>query len=70
MSMTERTGNNVTGVSKDFRRIAIILCYDKDGIVDDYIPYFLDEFRRFLEVLVIVCNGKLCEEGNGKHCKK
>ena len=63
MSMTERTGNNVTGVSKDIRRIAIILCYDKDGIIDDYVLYLLHDLNENLTDLVVTVNGKLSPSG-------
>lgn len=44
-------------------RGCIYFFYDKDGIVDDYIPYLLDDLAKNIDELVIVCNGKLCEEG-------
>jgi len=48
------------------KRLGIYVIYDKDGIVDDYVTYFLGEFRRFTENLLIICNGKLGEEGRKK----
>lgn len=45
------------------KRLAIYLFYDKDGIVDDYIPYFLERFKPFTQKLWIVVNGSLTEEG-------
>lgn len=43
------------------RRIGIFCFYDKSGIVDDYIIYFLDSIRPFLKELLIVCNGKISD---------
>ena len=63
MSMTERNGNDVTGVTKDFRRIAIILCYDKDGMIDDYVLYLLKDLKENLTDLVVTVNGKLSPSG-------
>ncbi len=48
------------------KRLGIYLFYDKDGIVDDYIPYFLECFKPFLAELCIVVNGKLTEESKKK----
>lgn len=48
------------------RRLAIFQCHDKDGIIDDYIPYLLHDLLENLEMLVIVVNGKLTPEGRPK----
>ncbi|KQO15436.1 rhamnan synthesis protein F [Paenibacillus sp. Leaf72] len=48
------------------KRAAIFLFYDKDGIVDDYIPYMLEDINKNVERLVVVCNGKLTVEGREK----
>lgn len=45
--------------SKKARRIGIYSFYEKDGIVDRYVEFFLDGFRKDLEKLVIVSNGRL-----------
>lgn len=44
-------------------RLAICLCYDKDGIIDDYIPYLLKDLKENLSRLVVVVNGKLTADG-------
>ena len=41
------------------RRLMIFVFYDRDGIVDDYIPYLLQSFLPEIERLVIVSNGAL-----------
>jgi len=48
------------------KRIAIYVVFDKDGIIDDYITYYLDELRPNVERLVVVCNGTLTNEGRAK----
>ena len=45
------------------KRIAIFVFYDKDGIVDTYIKYFLEAITEHVKRLVIVCNGKLSAIG-------
>lgn len=48
------------------KRIAIYFFWDKDGIVDDYNIYMLEDLRENVEKIVIVSNGKLGEEGYAK----
>lgn len=45
------------------KRMAVFSFFDKDGRVDDYIPYLLKDLCQNLDRLVIVCNGKLSAEG-------
>ncbi|WP_217596223.1 rhamnan synthesis F family protein [Cohnella sp. GbtcB17] len=47
-------------------RLGIFVVYDRDGIIDDYIPYFLNALSSNLSHLIIVCNGKLMDEGRQK----
>ena len=44
-------------------RLGIFVFYDKDGIVDDYIPYLLCDLKENLTDLVIVVNGELTAQG-------
>lgn len=48
------------------KRLGIYVIYDRDGIIDDYIPYFLSAVSPHLAHLVIVCNGKLTDAGRQK----
>lgn len=48
------------------KRIAIYVCYDKQGIIDDYISYLLNDLKQNLDKLVIVVNGNLTAEGKKK----
>ncbi len=52
--------------SKQLRRIGIYFLYDKDGVVDDYIPYLLRDLIKNLEKLIFVSNGPLTAEGKAK----
>lgn len=45
------------------KRIGLLVFYDKDGIVDDYLTYFLDHFISFLDDFLIVCNGSVKNSG-------
>ncbi len=44
-------------------RLGIFLSYDKDGIIDDYICYMLEDLCKNLTELVVVVNGVLTAEG-------
>lgn len=39
------------------KRCAIFLFFDKDGIVDDYIPYMLRDLQKNVDYLLVMCNG-------------
>lgn len=51
------------------KRLGIFFFYDKDGIVDDYVLYLLDDLVKSLERIIIVCNGLLNKEGREKFKK-
>ena len=44
-------------------RLGIFVFYDANGIVDDFIPYLLDDLKKNLSRLVIICNGFVNDEG-------
>ncbi len=44
------------------KRFGIFLCFDAEGIIDDYIYYLLDDICKNLDDLVIVSNGFLNDE--------
>lgn len=48
------------------KRAAIYAFYDSNGIVDDYVEYFLNDLVKNIEYLVVMCNGKLSDEGRKK----
>ena len=48
------------------KRIAIYLFYDKDGIIDSYIPYMLKDVRNNVDYIYFVSNGKIQEESKKK----
>lgn len=39
------------------KRIGIFFFYDAQGVVDEYVFYYLDNIRPFVQKLIIVCNG-------------
>lgn len=47
-------------------KLAIFFFYDKDGVVDDYITYLLEDMKRNVSELMVVCNGVLTPEGRKK----
>ena len=51
------------------KRVAIYFFYDKDGVVDRYVDYFLEDFKKNLDRLIVVCNGKLTPEGRQEFSK-
>ena len=44
------------------KRLGIFCTYDSDGIIDDYIIFLLEDIKKTLTHLAIVCNGKLTAE--------
>ncbi len=50
----------------NIRRAGIFVFYDKDGIVDRYVEYLLQDLNQNLDKLVIICNGKLSVAGREK----
>jgi lipopolysaccharide biosynthesis protein len=50
----------------EVKRLGIFFFYDKEGIVDDYITYLLEDMKKNISDLLVVCNGKLTPEGRAK----
>lgn len=48
------------------KRLGIFVFYDKEGIVDNYVVYLLENIKAYLDRLVIVCNGVLNKQGREK----
>lgn len=48
------------------KRAGIYSFYDKDGIVDRYVEYFLNDFRKNLDILIVVSNGDINDSGKEK----
>jgi rhamnosyltransferase len=53
-------------LDEEAKRAAIYFIYDKDGIVDDYIVYQLNDLRENIHYLLVVINGTLTAEGKEK----
>lgn len=47
-------------------RLGIFVFYDKQGKVDDYVIYLLEQLNKCLTDLIIVCNGRLSPEGKSR----
>lgn len=45
------------------KRCGIFLFFDKEGIVDSYIPNMLSDLKESLDYLLVVCNGYVNQEG-------
>ena len=50
----------------EISRIAIYVVFDKDGIIDDYVPYFLKGIKPYTTHLLVVVNGYVNYEGYKK----
>ena len=48
------------------KRLCIYFFYDKDGVVDDYIPYYLQKIGVFFSEVAVVVNGKLTDSSRKK----
>ena len=44
-------------------RLGIFCMYDSEGVVDNYILYLLNEIKKVVEHLTVVCNGELSDSG-------
>ncbi|GFH42417.1 hypothetical protein Hs30E_09680 [Lactococcus hodotermopsidis] len=51
------------------KRIAVYFFYDKQGIVHDYVTYFLADFKKNVYKIITVVNGSLDEENKKKLLK-
>lgn len=45
------------------RRLLVFFFYDKDGVVDGYLRYFLDDLTQNVAETIVICNGKLNTAG-------
>ena len=45
------------------KRLGIYFFFDKDGIVDKYVDYVLEDLTKHVDKLIVVCNGQLNEQG-------
>lgn len=53
-------------IDGSINRCAIFLYYDKEGIVDDYVIYLLNDLKKNINDLLIVCNGAVTPESEDK----
>ena len=66
MPAGEKVERKSAVIKKKARRLAIYFFYDGAGVVDDYVPYFLNALKEHVQRLVIVCNGRVNEDGLAK----
>jgi rhamnosyltransferase len=50
-------------------RLGIFFFYEKNGYVDDFLIYYLNDLVKNLKDLIVVCNGKLDAEGRAKFAR-
>ena len=50
----------------DKKTLAIVSVYDKDGIIEDYLIFYLSSLRAVTNRLIVTVNGKLTGEGREK----
>lgn len=49
--------------NKTVKRLVLYFFYDKEGIVDSYVPYMLEGMQKCSSDICIVCNGNLSQDG-------
>ena len=59
--MANRKSDKVGG--EFMKRAGIYFFFDKDGIVDQYVPFFISELHKVVDYIVVVINGKLTATG-------
>ncbi len=63
MEPTDHTTDHTTELEASVRRVLFYLFHDRDGIVDDYVPYKLRALRPFVDHVFVVSNSDLTPEG-------
>lgn len=56
-------------INNNSKRLAIYFFYDKNGIVDGYVPYFLEDLKKNVTEIFIICNGLLNDSGKAELSK-
>lgn len=64
--MTDILDRNVQSVRSLVKRIAFYLFWEKEGIVDRYIPYCLEKLREHVEHIVVISNGPVSAAGRAE----
>lgn len=58
--------NNVLSNKKQKKALAVMAVYDADGIIDDYVLYYLNALGKVADRIVVVVNGHVNAEGKGR----
>lgn len=45
------------------KRVAVYIFYDEDGIVDEYVKFFINELKTVADAIIVLVNGDLNQEG-------
>lgn len=64
--MKRPSGQKPASVAVDCRRLGIYTFFDKDGIVDDYVVYFLKALSDWTDKILVISNGPLEEAEQAK----
>ena len=62
-------GKKAVSITMNKKRVAIYVFYDKNGIVDRYVTYMLQEVLKICCKLIVVCNGELSGKGQKALCE-
>ncbi|MEO7235895.1 MAG: rhamnan synthesis F family protein, partial [Lapillicoccus sp.] len=63
MEPTDHPTDHPTDLEDSVRRVLFYLFHDRDGIVDEYVPYKLRALRPFVDHVFVVSNSDLTPEG-------
>lgn len=58
--------NSEFSKGKECKRLAVYFFYDKEGIVDDYVIFYLKKLKSVCQEICVVVNGFLTDEGRRK----
>ncbi len=50
-------------INENPKRLLVFFFYDRDGVVDNYIPYMLSDISKNVSDIIVVCNGRLDDAG-------
>lgn len=65
-ALDEALAQTLVPASRQWRRACIFSFYDEQGIVDDYVVFFLKELGKFVEHILFYSNGLLTKESEIK----
>lgn len=57
---------NDWNTTKCSQTLAVMSIYDAEGVIDDYVVFYLDSLKKVVDRLIVAVNGKLTDEGEEK----